>query len=354
MRAGILTLYQADNYGAVLQAFALQKTLDGLGLHGDLLATDFFDRALRASESPLSGPAAVLEKRMKQEEAKRKALFDSFRGAYLRCSKPWAKEDLPDANSVYTVFITGSDQVWNLAVLGADESYFLPFADPQKRVSYAASFGPASLREEVVPWCRKQLRDFALLSVRETAGKDLVKSLTGRDAAVCLDPVFLLDASEWETLALKEERAPYYLLYMMQYDEELEKRAALAARKAGADLVVVTASFLPRFGFDAWSGIGVREWLGLLLSAEGVFTNSFHGTAFSLLFEKPLLVSRLRGNLEKSSRRIDELLALSGAEAAQEGELFFPSKGEIFRELSPAREASLAYLEEIVRYAKDL
>ena len=352
MKIGILTYHMADNYGAVLQAYALQQALFQLGMSSEILSTDFPDPEEKPQQ--LSGAAAILMRRVQQEEKKRKELFQQFRDQYLRCSAPYLRSELEKADPLYTLFMTGSDQVWNLRVLGADRCYFLPFTEAKKRTSYAASFGGEEIPETSRNWCEKELKEFARLSVREKSGQEYLKKLTGKESSVCLDPTLLLERKDWEKLVNTQEMPPYYLLYMLKYDEELERRAKQKADETGAGLKVISGSFLPRFGFDAWSRVGITDWLTLMKNAEGVFTNSFHGTVFSLIFGRPLSVAKLGGNLSGRNGRIEELLDLCGLSDAYNGALCPLPEGEFEIKLEPAKKASIAYLEEIKQYAGTL
>lgn len=386
MKAGILTLHQADNYGAVLQAYALQQTLLDLGLDNEILTTDFPDPS-PVADRPAAGAAAVLMKRVEEENRRRREGFAQFRSRYLKCSEEYKKTELSRADEAYDLFITGSDQVWNMNVLGADACYFLPFTAPEKRFSYAASFGGEKVPENMTAWCAEQLAGFARISTREAEGQEYVKELTGRDADVCLDPVFLPGKEGWQKLLDQEDPArlleltegrPYYVLYMLFQDEALMADALQTASEQGAALKVISASFLPRFGFDAWSRIGVTDWLMLFANAEGVFTNSFHGTAFALMFGKPLSVTGPKGRFSKKSGRIRELLRRAGMEAAYDGrltnapeaaedgklqnaseagkngKLLNGSETAVMKRLEPEREASLCYLREVISYAETL
>ncbi len=350
MKAGILTLHQADNYGAVLQAYALQQTLFDLGLDNEILTTDFPESSEDTGEN-LSGAAAVLAKRVREKRAERSGLFEQFRKEYLVCSKEYKKTDMARSEPVYDIFITGSDQVWNMSVLGANACYFLPFAEPGKRISYAASFGGEELPREMRAWCAEILGDFKYISVREEQAKEYICKLTGKEAVLCVDPVFLIDSAGWKKLTRNAKGKAYYLLYMLVYDEALSEQAKRTADKAGADLKVITGSFMPRFGFEAYSGISVTDWLGAFADCEAVFTNSFHGTAFALIFGKPLLAAGLKGHLNRRSGRIKELLLRAGMEDAYERTLYKAPEGAAMERLKVYTEASMNYLKKVTEYA---
>ncbi|MBR3396448.1 MAG: polysaccharide pyruvyl transferase family protein [Lachnospiraceae bacterium] len=353
MKAGILTFHEADNYGAVMQAYALQQTLKKLGADSEFV-TIHSEKKEEPDEPAMPSSAAVFAKMLKKEGVKRSALFSQFRDEHLVSSSPYEKSDLKQCNDDYDVFIAGSDQIWNFRIPGADERYFLPFADPGKRFSYAASFGAEDLPEQAKPWCAKQLGEFKGLSVREKSGVKIIQELTGREAQVCLDPTLLLDRSDWELLIKEKPEEPYMLLFMLKYDPVLTDAAKKKAAESGLQLKSVTSSFMPQFGFGSWSSVGVKDWLTLIANAEGVFTNSFHGTVFSLLFGRPFHTAMLTGELGSRNGRIVELLTLAGVPEGQAEDLILIKTDNFENRISKAKESSISYLKEVVNYAETI
>ncbi len=353
MKAGILTHFRADNFGAVLQAYALQTKLSELGLE-----SEFIDLGFPEKEKPdlrgLPPAAAVLLKKAALEEEKRSLLFKRFRDENLKISRLYGPGDMELCEKEHCLFISGSDQVWNMYVLGADPNFFLPFAPPEKRFSYAASFGGEDLPPEMKDRCAELLSEFAALSVREEAGRKTVKELTGRDPEVSLDPTLLLSPKDWEKLTENKQEGPYHLLYLMQEDTELINRAKEAAEKDGVPLKAVTSVFMPRFGFSAFSGVGVNDWVGLFHGASAVFTNSFHGTAFALMYGKPLLACGTKGGLSKRGGRLEELLKSVGLPEAYGEKLSSLPEGAFEERIKERREASVNYLKEIISHAAAL
>ena len=323
MKAGILTFHQADSYGALLQALALQRTVGKLGADSEFI-TVTEDRRSDGPEPVAAGPGAIFAKRIMEEGAARARLFEGFRKEHLKCAPPCSKSGLR---------------------LEAD---FLTFAPPEKRFSYAASFGSEDIPEKAKSWCAEQLSAFSGLSVREESGRKIIKDLTGREAEVSLDPTLLLDETEWAELATCPEEKPYFLLFMLKFDPVLLARAKKASAESGCRLRTVSAAFMPQLGFGSWSGVSVEDWIGLIAGSSGVFTNSFHGTVFSLLFGRPVSVALLGGELSGRNGRITELLSLAGAEDALNGSLVTIPEGGFSKLISAEKERSLAYLKEIL------
>ena len=342
MRAGIVTFHRADNFGAVLQAYALQKTLSDLGIDSEFLEFDGLERKAEPSDAPLrKGPPAFVT-RLREAETARAALFDAFRRRYLRCSAPLDGERAGELNDGYDVFLAGSDQIWNLGLPESDARYFLPFAAPEKRVSYAASFGTDEIPDRLKDWYAQRLAGFRAISVREERGQELVRELTGRDCAVCLDPVLLPDRGDWQALAAPRGGKPYLFLYLVGYDGELAARAKGEAERRGLALRTATAGFIPQYGLEAWSGVGVEQWLSLIAGSEAVFTNSFHCAAFSMLFGRPAATALLKGGLARRNGRLEELLRLGGVNGS--GEPAAVSAEDFALRIRDRKQASLDYL----------
>lgn len=344
MKIGILTFHEADSYGAVLQAYALQQTLRKLGADSRFVQINV-PTATQTPAAPASPAAALFAKRMQLEGKKREALFAAFRKEHMAISEPYAPTD--DIDSDFDCFIAGSDQIWNFRIPGADARYFLPFAKSEKRYSYAASFGADELPEKAKAWAARQLGCFREISVREEKGCGIVKALTGKSAQVCVDPTMLLDPTDWERLAGEPAEAPYVLLFMLKYDPDLMASAKAEAEKRSIPLKIVTAGFMPQAGMEAWNTTGVTQWLSAIRGAQCVFTNSFHGTVFTLIFGRGLHVQRLTGELSSRNGRIDELLEFLNLTDAIDG-VAVPDRETVWQKLAQRRDASMDYLRRII------
>ncbi len=352
MKAGIVTFHEADNFGAVLQAYALQQTLNALGAESSFVS--FSDKAKKQETYfPTKGPTALFAQRIVSEGKKREELFRCFREKYMNCSMDYDLHDKASVNNDYDCFIAGSDQIWNFRIPGVDERFFLTFAEDRKKYSYATSFGSEEFPEKGKPWCSEQLNSFQKISVRESSGQQIVKELTGRDAEVSLDPTLLLSKEDWLKIASDPGEKPYYLLFMVKYDPGLHKKAKEKAEADGVELRTVTAAFMPQCGFPAWSQVSVNDWVGLMAHSGGTFTNSFHGTAFSLLFERPVSVAGNEGELAKRNGRLEDLLKKAGLENAMSGLLVEPEPGRVTENLKADREASINYLKDVLADAAD-
>lgn len=309
MKIGLLTFHRADNMGAMLQAFALQQSITDMGADCEFVDFPIMDKpTLAETFSSNMKNADYFVKKVAEEGRKRRFFFSDFREKYLKISRVY--NDTSHLNADYDLFIAGSDQIWNFSVGDTDERYFLPFAENCKRYSYAASFGGDEVSDKKKQFVCEELSRFKKISVREKSGAKIVSELIGRETVICLDPVFLLSGDEWvRQMNLCDSKEHYVFVYMVQYSNVLVDDAKTYAMENGCGVRIMTSFFTPRAGFEAWSGYGVRDFLALVKGAQKVFTNSFHGMAFSIIFEKEFMVYPLTGNLKTRNDRIRELLA---------------------------------------------
>lgn len=347
MKAGILTLQEADNYGAVLQAYALQTALANLNVESEFIIFEEDKQGEKNISEELDKLFIPLARRIQEEGEKRSAFFSEFRKTYLQCSVPIPRKNVSELNTIFDVFIAGSDQVWNFSIPEVDGRYFLPFVNPEKRFSYAASFGGDSIPAKAREWCVKQLREFHALSVREESGRKILKELTGRDSVVCLDPVFLLNRTDWEKILLRIEEKPYILLHLVQYNKDAVAYVKNLASEKGLQVRVVTAGFMYPCGFQPWSGTDVVTWLSLIKNAEYVFTNSFHGMAFSMIFSRPFYIIELKKCLSDRNIRMTEFLKKMGMEKCMNGEIVTISTEELEVHLGEMKQISYDYLKKV-------
>ncbi len=301
MKAGIITFYNHINYGAILQSYALQTKLNNLGIDAFHICFSKKDNN-DDTEKPFVSNIPLLKK-IHDEDEIRKKHFNDFRTKYIK-EKYFANELIEDTD----LFIVGSDQVWNPKITNAKPVYFANFAPNEKKVSYGASFGE-DLPEQYKEIYSKEIKSFNKISVREESAKKTVKELTGLDVQVVLDPVFLLKKNEWKTLLKnKYDEKKYLLLIILQNDIDIYKKYKLKAQELGLEFKVIALSRFFNIGFESWSRISVQDYLNLIYNAQYVVTNSFHGLAFSIIFEKSFEIIELKGEMEKRKIRLLDLI----------------------------------------------
>lgn len=315
-----LTTHAALNHGAVLQAYALSRYLNDTGRCCQVLnyVPDHVRRIYRLTEWPRSFSGLVrfaYQIAHYSSRKLRKEKFEAFRQEYL----PLSGEELPDhpaliraVNGCDTV-ICGSDQIWNPAIHDFDEGYFLSFPEVAcRRVSYAASFGQDQVSEAVRPELSRRLEGFSHVAFREHSGQRLMLELTGRDTPLVLDPVFLLEAEHWRSMAKTVAvQKPYVLLYLLSDPGHTPYAVKDYAKARG--LANLSIGFLPRdikYGLNCDYSLGPQEFLGAIADAELIITNSFHCTAFAILLEKDFYVRVAKGKGSRNDRMISLLKEL--------------------------------------------
>ena len=350
MRIRTITCHDVYNLGAGLQAYALAAYLKAEGHDVQLIdyKPDYLSRHYQLGyvpnprfDRPLVRQAYLLAKlpgRMKALLGKRKKHFDLFRKQYLPVTqKRYAscdelKQDCPEAD----VFIAGSDQIWNpVFPNGKDPAFFLNFVPGEKKkISYAASFAvdklPEADRDRMIPW----LKELDAVSIREKSGVRLLAEM-GIPGQQVMDPVFLLDRKQWEEIAVLPKKEKYILLYDFDCNPELFRIAEKLAKETGSEIV----SVFPVKGADAvWQDMGPREFLGAILNADIVLSNSFHATAFSLIFQKAFYVLNRRENINTRMRDLVSLVSLedrliSGVEDLQDQPVCWEKTEKVLHEL---------------------
>lgn len=217
--------------------------------------------------------------------------------------------NLEDLNKQFDYFITGSDQVWNPYYEGANEFFYLSFADKKKRITYAPSIGvnhiPSEMKEKMGRW----LTNFEFISIRENEGKEILKNNYGIDSLVVCDPVFLLNKKEWLELINSEQvvKKPYFAVYILgKKNIKTKKNIKQMELKYGLKAVDIYTRDNPDSLFCT-----PTEFLEVFYNSEFIVTDSFHAVAFSIIFEKPIIVIDRNTSL-KMSGRIENLLQLAG------------------------------------------
>lgn len=312
MKILILTQPLLNNYGCLLQNYAMQRVLERLGNQSVtfdvILPSNLLGYVLSCMKTFMlffiPGKRRSFAKYVKP--VRRNALSDKFVLDYLKTTKPSSKysKNLIVQNSIDAV-IVGSDQVWRPKYNFQIEDMFLRFAERLsiKRISYAASFGvdnweysPKQTRK-----CSALARKFDAISVREESGIKLCKEYLGVDAALVLDPTLLLKKEDYlsvcEDVLVCNEK--YLAVYVLNENEEVTDAYEKEAMVRG--LVV------KKFHADSKATLSVPEWLAMFRDASFVVTDSFHGTVFSIIFGKDF---KCIYNKSRGSARFESLLKL--------------------------------------------
>lgn len=310
MKAGLLTFYHLHHYGAILQAAATQRALASLGW--DCETIDYFVgqdiRILKPPTSPGRAASDAYNTLHYPALKRRWQRFEDFSKAHLRLTErryeSW--EALRAAELPYDLLVSGSDQIWNPTIFpdGCFDPVFFGTFSPLRKISYAPSFGVARLPDGMEGELREYLTGFSHLSVRERSGQEIVRDAGGREAEVVLDPTLLLAAEEWSALAAERTvREDYILCYCISRSEALEPYIRRLAEETGLPVVQLCGTRRKlhpkaRMILDA----GPAEFLSLFRSAAYVCTNSFHGTVFSVQFQRPFFTAVAPAELREPER----------------------------------------------------
>lgn len=289
MKAGIITFVNTINYGASLQALALQEALEKFGVQAEVV--NYVNKAIEEKEKNKKkrGVKSMLKELVMGRGTKKKIeKFERFEKENIRSGMKLTGESAKEVNEAYDCFVTGSDQVWNMKITHRDWNYFLSFVtDNRKKISYAPSFGTGLIADDDKKYVSGLLGSFNCLSVREKSGADYIRELSGREAEVVVDPTLLLNRKQWlAKTKFKPDHDPYILVYFPHDKKLVFDFVSRLKKKTG--LAVVYLSISPRVqqGVETIYDASPEEFLGWFENAEYVVTGSFHGTAFSLNLQK--------------------------------------------------------------------
>ena len=301
MKIAQITFYKTMNYGGTLQAYALNKVL---ATFGDCECIDY----TKANLSP-KGIKAILQKFIYY---RRKCAFDKFIKRHIHTSKTY--DDLESMGKDYDYYVCGSDQIWNPDMMGGvcSDFYFLNFGDnTAKRIAYAASIGKENIEAKYLDYFKNSLSTFEALSLREHACEQQLEQLINKPIEVTLDPTLLLSKDEWEKVCADiKELPPYLLVYDLSASQEFTDAVNALSKKLNLPVVHFRSKKIYNNELKRFFDYGPAEFLSLIKNAEFVFCSSFHGTVFSIIFEKEFLV----WNSGKTSSRMANLLSTLGLE----------------------------------------
>lgn len=314
-KVGIITFHNAINYGALLQTYALQQAINSIGYEATVI--DYSNpRINKVRKKPrlkeYRNPFKYHNDNLIYEVEKEKEIkLGKFLKDKIIKSQEVNKTNISKVSADLDVVFTGSDQVWNDSITDFDDTYYLDFVPAEKRCSYAASIGKETIPIENVSRMQKLLQDYRAISVREESAKEALKNQMGIYATRVFDPTLLLTKSDYEKIAKAPKKKNYVLLYILLYSETLISSAKKLANEKGVPLLCINSSGKRIKGIVDCSDAGIEEWLGLFLNADFIFTNSFHGTAFSINFNKQFNVELPPAKIKASSRVKDILRILN-------------------------------------------
>lgn len=328
MKVALLTFHNSLNYGAALQAYATQQAISSMG--PECIIVDYQNDKRRDASKIIMSSVKSLKKRDLKNAAKyvaggffirrRKRKFSRFyEDNITKTSECYTLgNELKGLNDMFNTFIIGSDQVWNYRNNGTDFAYLLDFVgDDKKKISYSSSFGLAEIPVDLRNRYAELLNRINYLSTRESYGIQIIKKLTGRDAELVLDPVFLLDKSQWLSLCKNEPKKDKYVFcytnrpnqwrdFIMQTNYSTKN---LKVYKITRHLTV--RDFISLKVRSKYS-ISPTDFINTVANAELVVTASFHGIAMAIILNVPF-VALLTGDPGKDERILN-ILRITGLE----------------------------------------
>lgn len=386
-KIGIITFHRVNNYGAVLQSYALQKTIENLGYYAELIDYSmnaymekreknkkviYLKRLNKIIRNPVQIIKIIINEKLKKIRRnnnikflkERDKKFKYFQSKYQTLSKDSFNlfSDLLNTNLTYDAYVCGSDQIWNPNFCDNDSNYYLGFAPKNKRISYAPSFGVSQIPNNKRNIIAEMIKDIRFISIRERNGAEIISKLTGRRAEVVLDPTLLLTSEEWNTQIdgnnknkTKTKSEPYILCYFIGDDKYIRKYLKLINTK-------YTSYKIVNLIFD-YSNYGPIDFLFLVKDADFVVTNSFHGVIFSIIYNIPFIVLKTMKDYKKYSgfsRIEDILIRLNLADRIIEKDFNFSKKllslnfKYINNKLNEEREKSLNFLKKSIELTVNL
>lgn len=380
MKIGIMTSNAAflDNYGAVLQAFAMTSQLEMWGDTPEIINYQYstgeqivsaeysVDRSVKARLKYIFSDEVSIRQKVLYRCARNKRelqteLFRQFvkKNIPIDLHGVITYDDLKNQKLKYDCLICGSDQVWNPLIHSKrnDPGFFLQFgSETCKRIAYAPSFGISVLPDEAKTNLKEYTDRFDALSVREKSGAEIMSGVCGRDVPVVLDPTMMADPSVWKKFDKMPVGMPnqYILVYRfgrMAYMEKQIKHIASELKLPVLEIPVSIESYGK--GSKLLFGVGPEEFVSLIRNAKMVLTDSFHASVFSILNHTPFYTFLRQGKNEENNMnsRMENLLEMVGlqdrliypdSEILEVSEIDYQNADEI---LTKKREASQEYLQ---------
>lgn len=341
MKTATITWITYNNYGTELQAYALQKYLNKNGIDNDIISDlHIVNKSKKGVTTSKEVPTAVQAEKwsVRIKRLARKYLFhpirlgkviydvwedkrrdkaaswyrnsqlryDEFKKAHLSIVYGLYREDMLELNRTYDAFLCGSDQIWSVLDVNFDGYFYLDFA-AKKKIAYATSIGTDKISPEKSEQIAVWLKDYHAISVRESATAKQLAQISGQPVHWVCDPTLLHDRSFWEMLC-KDIVAPkkkYMVCYFLSNKSWYFTYAVALAKHLGLTILLIPscAEYTQRRECCR-QGVGPKEFVALFRDARFVLTDSYHGSIFSLLFEKNFLYLKRFSDADPNSQNI--------------------------------------------------
>lgn len=359
-KIAIVTFHRTDNYGAVLQNYALQQANMKLGLdvytvdlRSDEIENPYKNKLFkRHGIGFIKGTYLIFMDFLNYKKTDRHIeAFNKFRKTNLCLTKE--VDCLSEIEDEYDVFITGSDQVWNKKITREHslDDFLLNNIQTKRKTSYAASCGHTSNLDDSII---KKISQLDYITVRENTLAEVLSKYIKSNIAVVCDPVFLLDKDEWVTRinGVSKRNEKYIFLYYNA--EEAFKIAKYLKKIKKIEIYSPCKKYIKALvGFYSSYETGPFEFVNDILNAEIVVASSFHAIAFSILLEKDFIAVLNKG----ADTRVSDLLKYVGLEnrivsglddyIEKQNDMVSIDYGKVRKKLAQWREESLNELRKI-------
>ncbi len=305
MKVSYITLHYISNYGSVLQTYATQEVFNKIGVEAECVdyvrdnCSSSLKRALNCYEENFSNNSfakkAIYCLYYMLGDVKRNSVFSRFIQQHIKLSAKYGTYDELVANPPQAdIYCTGSDQTWNSVYNGGIEpAYYLQYAPKNKRkIALAASFGTEMICDGEFDKIKSFIHEYDHISVRELSAKKILDDMDYPSAKLILDPTLLISRDEWKKLFEKTKYAnrKYLLVFALNKNPAIDRAAEKLSEQFGLPIVRVSFSMKDVMKKNIEYIPSVGKLLSMIDRAEYVLTDSFHGTAFSLNFEKQVFV----------------------------------------------------------------
>lgn len=327
MKVGIITTHRAINFGAVLQGFALNRSINKIP-EVKCEVIDYipneknFGRDITYKFDGLRNIIYSLilfgNRKYRLGHSKKVDFFDQFVDKHITKSLKnytFTQDFHPDINS-YDVLICGSDQIWNLSLID-DPIFFLHFNESidSKKVAYAPSI-TQQMSKDQIKLIKERTNDFHSLSLRENESAELFSKLLGRNIKSVLDPVFLLSENEWKEIEEKPDfvKEPFILSYGLVSDPLLKDSINYVKKELNIKHIDIQVRPFNKYNANICTNkLSPSNFVWLFRNADFICTSSFHGTCFAILFNKNFVTVPSKDR----SLRIENILNITKLKSRQ-------------------------------------
>lgn len=298
-KIGLITTHSVINYGAVLQAFALHKSIIDLGYDCEVI--NYYPKekisgkkniySFNSFRSAVSSLLLFFNIKYKKDLEKKRKSFDAFLEHFFNISKEnySSYDEMKNKLPKYKALVCGSDQIWNLNLMN-DSVYFLEFSSVYPKTQYIA-YAPSiseKLTDSQYNMLLQKVSHFSALSLREKNDASFLNNFSNRFFENVLDPVFLLDKSYWDNLGISMDiKSPYILCYEISSDSNFSRALEMIRKKIPHKLICINTKPYNKHNANILlTDVSLQNFLWLIKNASFVVTSSFHATAFSVIFKK--------------------------------------------------------------------